>query len=172
MIAVWLLVTAALGAGQAAWGIRILMVERPLSGVSSSMAVYMIVPPVQALLAGIVLWCLAGPIGRLMVPGNPSPITGIRLDAGQLLGVALAVFGVYLAVAGFRSLAYLLWDNWDSLGSLPVLLRRRSFHSSFWSMVIDLAAGIWLILGSRGLVELRRRLGSGPPPSGPEDSSE
>ncbi len=168
VMALWMLVAAALGAGQAAWGIRTLMIERPLTGVSSSMAGYMIVAPVQALLAGIVLWCLAGALGRLMVRGDPSPIMGIELDAGQLLGVALAVFGVYLLVAGVRSLAYLVWDNWDCLGSLPVLLGRRSFHSYFWSMLIDLAAGLWLMLGSHGLVELRRRLGSDRLSSGAE----
>ena len=122
---------------------------------------------VQALLAGIVLGAWRARWGGSWARRIP-PIMGIEADAGQLLGVALVVFGVYLLVAGVRSLAYLVWDNWDCLGSLPVLLGRRSFHSYFWSMLIDLAAGLWLILGSHGLVELRRRLGSDRLSSGAE----
>jgi len=171
VIALWLFVEAAMDAGGAISVMYGLITQRPLAGPSLSTTIYWGLLPLHTLLGGVVLWCLAGVIGRRMVRRDPSPIVGIDFDAGQLLGVALVVAGIFLVVSGVKSFAYLVYYNWNYLDSLSALWGRSTFHARFWNIVIQFAAGFWLLFGFRGIVALLGRLRSERLANPPDDGA-
>jgi len=171
-VALYLLVQGLLiGGSMLAMLAGLLVVNRLDAGRVESYAVGVLFPVVQ-FLVGLLLWSMAESVGRRMVPGEPGPVIRTNLDAKSLMNVAFATVGLCLTVVNFQGLVQL---------ALQVdLIRRQSqspstrfwddatTQSHFWGHAIGLGLGIWLLVGSRGLIRMLETLRRPPAPEPPE----
>lgn len=128
-------------------------------------AVY-ILPGIGSGLAGWFLWAKSVRIAARMVPDEPVSISLGSVTAADLLSIALSISGVFVTL---NAVAYIVrnfalitaernFSYWRSTSS---------WNQTFWSAVVELALGIWLIFGSRGIAAIIRKLRHQDPPGSP-----
>jgi hypothetical protein len=114
----------------------------------------------QFLLAGL-LWKKSALIARWLTVDGSLIILRAQLDADRVMQVVFAAMGLWLLVSGLRELSqYVLfavvavqshspfWEYW----------RNTVWRVHFWSTLVALAAGIYLMLGAKGIIRAMRYL--------------
>ena len=97
-----------------------------------------------------------------MVFSDPTPVTGNSLDQASALSIAMSVVGAFIAIKTLPEL----------VGTFVLLAGERSsqylsdarVQVGLWTNVAKLMLAIWLLFGSRGIVNVIRRLRSWPAP--------
>ncbi len=106
------------------------------------------VPTLVIFVVGIVFWQQADAIARRMVSADPSPVASLPVTMADVMTIAFSTAGLFVFVQSFRELAAIAFQihtNYfvnENFWSLP--------HT--WSALAGVAIGLWLILGSRGIV--------------------
>jgi len=134
------------------------------------------VVPLGGLIIGIFLWKKSRAVARRMVSEDPSPV--IRTDFGKehLLSIAFTVVGIYAVWESMNGLfriitqIFLFTREYGLMDS--GLWKDIKWEASVCGTLGSLGFGIWLLLGSRGIVRLLQRIRGdhGPPDGDPADN--
>jgi hypothetical protein len=121
------------------------------------------IPLLASLVVALVYWKKAPAIAARMVQRDPTPVTNLSIDVRDIMMVAFSTAGVFLLVEGVRELTAIAYVAHQSD------LRPEEFwnNTAVCSPLIEIA--LWLILGSRGIVNLLHRLRTAGVPSGGVD---
>lgn len=120
---------------------------------------------VGMLLLSYILWWQSSRIGSRMVAADPTPVTASSLDQASVFSIAMSVVGAFIAIKTLPEL----------VGTLVFLRGVRSsqylpdahMQVRLWTGVAKLMLAIWLLFGSRGIVNVIRRVRSWPASDSP-----
>ncbi len=114
------------------------------------------------LLLGAAVWVCADLIARAALASPREPVFESDLDAGQWQYVLFSVVGLWWVVTAIVSLVWSIVGWWQVLnyaeGSRTLIEFGAGRFADVVASLVQLAIGIALLLGSRGLVRLLRRL--------------
>ena len=115
-----------------------------------------------------VFWFGAVWIGSRMASQDPSPVTSLTLSTADIISIVFGACGIFIFVDGLSELtsigASYLYDRFGperlsfDASSFDWLLRSEYYGRSFWESLVRFAIGLWLILGSRSIVGMFRRM--------------
>lgn len=106
-------------------------------------------PALILAIIGTLYWKLSGTIAAAMVGQDPQPVTSFRITATDLMSVIFSAIGLYVVVSSIR----------EVVGFIYLLVQRQMEFADFansqsaWELTIQMVLGVWLILGSRGIVQ-------------------
>ncbi|MGK9236386.1 hypothetical protein KXS07_31685 [Inquilinus limosus] len=150
---------------------RMLPMEAPMT--ARDVITMTFVPPAIAGLIGIIMFWGAGRIvDRLLVtPATPSQGGGVDLRAVE--EIAIAALGLYFVATGIADAFYYwgkagLYYRYVTENNIPMPIIAPDDFGGFASTAAQLAIGVVLVLLSRGIVAVRRRLLSLRPITGQE----
>lgn len=110
----------------------------------------------------VLLWTLSRPIGRRMAGNAATPVSGMGLSAQALMQIAFATTGLYLLLINVKELlriALQVFIQWREYGvNSSDFLNDVRWQADFWATVLSCVIAGWLLLGSRGAVNLISRL--------------
>lgn len=119
-----------------------------------SMVVWTGFPAAGYLAMGLFLWFRAASLAGRMVTDDPAPATRADITAEGVMAVAFAAVGVFVVT---RVLPGIAWGLYQRVGD-PRPVGGRGSQPALWPNAIGLGLGLWLLLGSRGIAEVVRRL--------------
>jgi|GEM_PF-6673749 len=109
--------------------------------------------PVAYFLAAWWFWALAPRIASRMVGEDTTPVTQPGFNQESAMIVACTAVGVFLFIPAARDLVnYLLRFFFDD-NRFTNEWRNLSWQAGFWSRLTEITLSLWLIFGSRGLVQ-------------------
>jgi hypothetical protein len=117
---------------------------------------------IGTLIAAIFIWKKAPYLARRMVDDSSVPVRTVNMDQQNWMVLACTAIGLYALWNSSYGLAQKLsqiiyfsrqygFENADLLGNI-------NWMSDLWAQLGSLAFGLWLLLGSRGVVRLIQRL--------------
>jgi hypothetical protein len=140
---------------------RSLPIQEPM--IARDVIAMALVPPAIAVLVGIVLFWGAGRIvdRLLVVPATSGPGGGPDLRAVE--EIAIAALGLYFVATGIADAFYYwgkagLYYRYVTENNFPLPVIAADDFGGFFSTAARLAIGVVLVLLSRGIVAVRRRL--------------
>lgn len=109
---------------------------------------------------GAVLWLFADVVARAALAGPHAPRFESTLDYGQWQALAFSLLGLWLAANGLLDLVWNGVAVWWAGREYGARIERMAAHqiAAIVSSALQLALGIALLLGHRGLVGLLARL--------------
>ena len=110
-----------------------------------------LVGPIPVIVLSILLWFLADRIAGRMVSGTEGSTEVSKLTAADIQAIAFSVVGMLVLTRFFPQLAQLIvnlsiLDRYDH-APMDAMTKGR-----IGGLIVQLAIGLWLLLGSRGLV--------------------
>jgi hypothetical protein len=118
--------------------------------------------PVGEIIVGIFLWGYSRAIGRRMVRDDPMPVVSTDMDGEHLMSIAFAAIGIYAVWASsedfFRKAVQILYTCREEGITYADFWANDDWNASFFGTLGSLALGMWLLLGSRGIVRIVRRI--------------
>lgn len=120
-------------------------------------ALILSIPTAAILIVGLIYWKNAFAIAGRMVSPDPTPVTSHPISVPEVMMVAFSTAGVFVFVEGVREIVGMMYlvHRFDLFE-----LIENGFWSDprTWSALAELILGLWLILGSRGIVRAIRWL--------------
>jgi hypothetical protein len=109
-------------------------------------------PTLSMIAVGILYWKKADSIASRMVRKDARPVILEKVTVVDLMMVIFATVGLYTLVQGLHGVSQILY-----------LMNMEAFDGDFgnemvWSTTFKLGVGVWLMLGSRGVVNAIVRL--------------
>jgi hypothetical protein len=132
------------------------------SGISAPFGVLLGMSPTLVMIAiGVLLWKKADSVASRMVSDDPAPVTSAQATREDLLGVAYSAMGMFILASSLpelgRTIAQLLAADGVGLQNQQ-LWQNGAWQGRFWGELTQIAIGLWLLLGSRGIVRALRKL--------------
>lgn len=133
----------------------------PFRGLNDWYVVYtaliLSIPTAAILIVGLIYWKNAFAIAGRMVSPDPTPVTSHPISVAEVMMVAFSTAGVFIFVKAVRDVVGMMYlvHRYDLFE-----LNENGFWADprTWSALAELALGLWLILGSRGIVRAIRWL--------------
>lgn len=128
--------------------------------------VYGIVPPLVLLAIGTFLWKKADAIALHIYPHNDDPATcDINAAATtDLLAVAFASIGMYILVSAIPELVNQIARPMAMGVSMQQAWENAGWQVEFWTSLLQVGLGLWLMLGMRGIARIVKRFQRDDPP--------
>ena len=129
--------------------------------------------PLGEFLAAALLWKMSGFIARRMVRDIPVPVLRTGLTSGQLMVIAFTTVGIYALFSGVKELlriaAQVFFMCRENGINYSEFLKDINWQANFWGTLLNCGVAIWLVLGSRGIVQMIRRVRHGSVKASDED---
>jgi hypothetical protein len=110
---------------------------------------------------GVWLWKKANSMASRMVSDDPAPVASAQATREDLLGVAYSAMGMFILASSLpelgKTIAQLLVARGLGLQSYQ-MWQNPTWQFRFWGGLSQIAIGLWLLLGSRGIVRALRKL--------------
>lgn len=140
---------------------RSLPIEEPMT--ARDVIAMALVPPAIAVLIGIVMFWGAGRIADRLLVAPAAPGRGGSLDLRAIEEIAIAALGLYFAATAIADAFYYwgkagLYYRYVTENNIPLPVIAADDFGGFVSTAVRLAIGLILVLLSRGIVAVRRRL--------------
>jgi len=113
-------------------------------------------PPVSLIVGGVLLWFVARPLAYSILKPGESENNRQEPSAADIQSIAFSIVGIYILSTALRSLidlAAMLYGHVSAPIGVEVSVVKESVY--FLSKAI---LGLWLLLGSRGLVNFIRSM--------------
>jgi len=110
---------------------------------------------------GVWLWNKADSVASRMVSDDPAPVTSAQATREDLLGVAYSAMGMFILASSLSELGKTIGQLLaaEHLGVQPHQMWQNSaWQFRFWGGLSQIGIGLWLLLGSRGIVRVLRKL--------------
>lgn len=108
-----------------------------------------LLPMVSPLILGWFFWKKSEAIARRMVPSNPSAAAGNTLSIQDLKILVFSALGVLVLIRGIQRLLAVVF----LVKSYSLVTSEFWFSPETWSGLLEFFIGLWLLLGSRGIVK-------------------
>lgn len=110
----------------------------------------MLVPSLAPGIVAAVYWKKSDMIASLMTSDNPEPVATVPLTVQDVMLITFSTVGIFVLCSGvkeFVSMMFLI----HQFGGLD----DRIWESPrAWNAIVELGFGLWLLLGSQGIVQL------------------
>jgi hypothetical protein len=103
------------------------------------------------LVAGFYCWHSADRLARQMVDDDVTPVTSVDLRGEDLLSLGSAVIGLFLLLPAIHSLLTAALAFGTGEESLDQWWSTAYWQQAVYAALFELAFGVWLVLGSRGI---------------------
>jgi hypothetical protein len=140
---------------------RSLPIQEPMT--ARDVIAMTLVPPAIAVLIGIVMFWGAGRVVDRLLVAPAAPGQGGGLDLRAIEEIAIAALGLYFVATAIADAFYYwgkagLYYRYVTENNIPLPVIAADDFGGFVSTAARLAIGVVLILFSRGIVAVRRRL--------------
>lgn len=112
------------------------------------------IPVLATLIVGLLYWKHSRAIASRMVSGSPEPVTALSITVQDITIVAFNTAGVFILVEGVREFVATVFRMHQFNSTVADLWS----HPQTWTALVQLAFGLWLVLGSQGIVRAVRWL--------------
>jgi CDP-diglyceride synthetase len=120
-------------------------------------AAVMAIPGIASLIMALVFWRCADYFARRMVSDDPTPATSSAVTLEGVLGVAFAAIGVFVLIGVLPEIAGVFLRVVRSRYAFSEWWASTEWQAEFSSLVLKTVLGIWLLLGSKGLVRALKK---------------
>lgn len=106
------------------------------------------IPLVAVLVVGIIYWRESKSIATRMVSADPAPVTNLSITVQDVMMVAFSTAGLFILVDGVRDFIAIVFlaHSFNSTTS------EFWYNGQTWAALVQLGLGLWLVLGSHGIV--------------------
>ncbi len=117
------------------------------------MALSMFIPFVAIATVAAVLWTSPDWITSRMVSPDPSAVTALKISTSEVTSIVFSVCGVVVFISGISEMSSYVANT------LYVNSRNDNFFMGeiFLEALAKIAIGLWLVIGSRGIVGMIHR---------------
>jgi hypothetical protein len=161
LMALWLFAQVALGLTPLLMLLPVLLFERGFD-TSLGVAVAGALLPLGSLIFGIFLWRGSRAVARRLVHDNPAPLVTRHFNRQDLMAVGFAVIGMYAvwtsAERMLRAAAQAIYMAHQLRIEVAEFLNNTDWMAELLGNLAGLAFGLCLLLGSRGIARLARRM--------------